>query len=543
VVHFLVEIDGSVNSDLQVKLRDITMESTIHLPDVAVVSFHDKGMGLVDSGLFEVGKSLKILSRENNKDKRIFDGEIVQVEPQFSYPNIYMTVRAFDRLHRLNRGKYTRDFQNMSDADIAKKIAGEMKLGSSKIESTSPIHPYVFQDNETNLEFLQKRAEGIGYTVFVRDKELHFEKPQKSDVDDEIELNWGQDGLMEFQPQLTTLDQHTEIEVRGWDDKKKKAIVARATKGESQPDISETDHTGKAQKAGGKAVQLLSTTIRNQSVADQLATAEANRNSGGFVQAEGTCGGNPGIVAGAKINIPNIGDKFKGTYVVTHATHRYNTSKSYTTDFSISAQHTNTLMAMLENGSGKSDSRAGFMIGIVTNCDDPEDRGRVKVKLPALSDDKESDWARVVSAGAGKGRGFEWIPDINDEVMVGFEQGDIHLPYILGGLWNGVDVPFKKKGDYLEGGHVVRRFIQTNNGKSEDSHLIIIDDSSSSPGITIQDSKGNVIHIDTKKNKIEIHATGDIEVKADKNLELKGQNVKITGDTEVSIKAPMINIG
>jgi phage protein D len=533
----LVEIDGSVNSDLQMKLRDITMETTIHLPDVAVVTFHDKGMSLVDSGLFEVGKSLKILNRENGKDKRIFDGEIIQVEPQFSYPNIYMTVRAFDRLHRLNRGKYTRDFQNMSDADIAKKIGTEMKLSVKTIQSTSPIHAYVFQDNETNLEFLQKRAEGIGYTVYVRDKELHFEKPQKSDVDDEIELNWGQDGLMEFQPQLTTLAQNTEIEVRGWDDKNRKVIVAKASKGESQPEISEMDHTGKAQKAGGKAVQLLSTTIRSQSVADKLAKAEADRNSGGFVQAEGTCGGNPSIVAGAKISIPNIGDKFKGTYVVTHATHRYNASKSYTTDFSVSAQHNNTLMAMLENVSSESASgvRAGFMIGIVTNCDDPEDRGRVKVKFPALSEDKESDWARVVGMGAGKGRGFEWMPDVNDEVLVGFEQGDIHQPYIMGGLWNGVDKPFKKKGDYLEGGHVVRRFIQTNNGKSEDSHLIIIDDSSSSPGITIQDSKGNVIHIDTKKKKISIRAKGDIEI--------EGDNVKITGKTEVSIKAPMINIG
>ncbi len=329
------------------------MESTIHLPDVAVVSFHDKGMKLVDSGLFEVGKSIKILARENKQDKRIFDGEIVQVEPHFSYPNIYMTVRAFDRLHRLSRGKYTRDFQNMSDADIAKKIASELNLKSSKIEATTPIHAYVFQDNETNLEFLQKRAQGLGYTVFVRDQELHFEKPQKSDVSDdqEIELKWGQDGLMEFRPTMTSLNQHTEIEVRGWDPETKKTIVARAKQGDSQPDTSYTDHAAEAQKAGRKAsVQVLSTTIRSQSVADSLAKAEANRNSGGFVQAEGTCGGNPSIVAGVKITIPNIGDKFKGTYVITHATHYYDASKSYTTQFSISAQHTNTLMAMLKGG-------------------------------------------------------------------------------------------------------------------------------------------------------------------------------------------------
>jgi phage protein D len=269
-----------------------------------------------------------------------------------------------------------------------------MKLNVKTIQPTSPIHAYVFQDNETNLEFLQKRAEGIGYTVYVRDKELHFEKPQKSDVDPDVEVKWGDGGLMEFQPQLTTLNQHTEFEVRGWDHLKKEAIVGKATKGEGQPDIAETNNTGYAGDAArGKAVRLLSTTIRSQSVADKLAKAEADRNSGGFVQAEGSCGGNPGIVAGAKINIPNIGDKFSGTYVVTHATHRYDGGKSYTTDFSVSAQHTNTLMAMLENTDNEGGARAGFMIGIVTNCDDPKDLGRVKVKFPALSDDKESDWA------------------------------------------------------------------------------------------------------------------------------------------------------
>jgi hypothetical protein len=116
----LVEIDGEVNQDLQNSLRDIIMESTIHLPDVAVVSFHDKGMKWVDHSLFKVGTSLRILNKSKD-NKRIFDGEIVQIEPRFSYPNPYMIVRAFDRLHRLNRGKYTRDYQNMSDAESVQK--------------------------------------------------------------------------------------------------------------------------------------------------------------------------------------------------------------------------------------------------------------------------------------------------------------------------------------------------------------------------------------------------------------------------------------
>ncbi len=189
------------------------------------------------------------------------------------------------------------------------------------------------------------------------------------------------------------------------------------------------------------------------------------------------------------------------------------------------------------------DKRDGFMIGIVTNCDDPKDSGRVKVKFPALSDDKESDWARVVSVGGGHTRGFQWIPDMNDEVLVGFEQGDIHHPYIIGGLWNGVDAPYKKKGDYLEGGHVVRRYIHSNKDKAATGNTITLDDSSSSPSITIEDANGNIIHIDTKSGNLEIRVKGNVQIKADKNVKVEGQNIEISGQTKVSIKAPMIDIG
>jgi phage protein D len=354
LVHFFVKVGGGQEDpDLQQKLVDVRIESTIHLPDMAVLTFRDKGktMDLVDGGKFEVGKSLKILARTGNNDIRIFDGEIIQVEPQFTYPNVLMVVRAFDRLHKLNRGKFTRDFQNMSDADVAKKIGSELGLNVSKIENTSPIHKYVFQENETNLQFLQKRASKIGYTVFVRDQELHFELPKESDIDKKIELNWGQDGLMEFQPVMTSLAQYTEIEVRGWDPDTKKALVARAKKGDSHPEIKPTDHPGQAQKASGDQKQILTTTLRSQKEVDLLAKAEADRRSGAFVQAEGICGGNPNIVAGVKITIPNIGDTFKGTYTVTHVAHVYRSNQSYTTEFSISAQHTNTLMAMLKGES------------------------------------------------------------------------------------------------------------------------------------------------------------------------------------------------
>ena len=80
------------------------------------------------------------------------------------------------------------------------------------------------------------------------------------------------------------------------------------------------------------------------------------------------------------------------------------------------------------------------MVALVTDVDDPQKLGRVKIKLPTLADDYESDWARVVQPGAGKTAVSVFLPEVGDEVLVAFEHGDIRRPYVLGGLWS---VPHK----------------------------------------------------------------------------------------------------
>src|ERR1700681_1734571 len=85
----------------------------------------------------------------------------------------------------------------------------------------------------------------------------------------------------------------------------------------------------------------------------------------------------------------------------------------------------------------------GVEIALVTNVKDPEKQGRVKVCFPRLPGKPESDWARVAQPAAGPGRGFYWLPEVNDEVLVAFERGQANLPYVIGALWNGKDQPMK----------------------------------------------------------------------------------------------------
>ena len=77
-----------------------------------------------------------------------------------------------------------------------------------------------------------------------------------------------------------------------------------------------------------------------------------------------------------------------------------------------------------------------MVIGQVTNINDPNNSGRVKVRFPGADQNEESGWARIVAVGGGTSRGNVFIPEVNDEVLVAFESGDLRQPVVLGGLYS-----------------------------------------------------------------------------------------------------------
>jgi len=170
----------------------------------------------------------------------------------------------------------------------------------------------------------------------------------------------------------------------------------------------------------------------------------------------------------------------------------------------------------------------GVTVGIVTNNQDPDGLGRVKVKFPWLSPDEESYWARVVTIMAGKDRGVYFLPEIDDEVLVAFELGNINYPYILGSLWNGKDQPPGKNDD----GKNNKRII-----KSRSGHQIILDDTEGKEKIIIEDKTGkNQIAIDSQANQM------DIKVEKDLTIETKGKIILKSSDDDLSIECNNLSI-
>jgi len=178
----------------------------------------------------------------------------------------------------------------------------------------------------------------------------------------------------------------------------------------------------------------------------------------------------------------------------------------------------------------------GVVIGIVTNNQDPDNLGRIKVKFPWLSNQDESPWARIASPMAGKNRGLYFLPEVEDEVLVAFEQGDLRFPYILGALWNGQDTPPLNNS----GGKNHVRIIQSRSG-----HTVRLNDEDGQETIEITDKSGkNQLKIDTASNTITLSSEQDLILRANKgNIKLEaGQGVEITSKGSMSLKGQTINL-
>ena len=197
----------------------------------------------------------------------------------------------------------------------------------------------------------------------------------------------------------------------------------------------------------------------------------------------------------------------------------------------------------------------GLVIGLVSDLNDEDNLGRVKVTYPHL-ENQESDWARLAAPMAGAGRGVFFRPEKGDEVLVGWEHGDPRRAVIIGSLWSQTDQPPNDDGQKIKNNW---RFIQSRSGhifKLDDTqgnekieiltkggHQIRLDDASGNARIEIIASGGQNVIIDSSGDKIQIVcSTGQVQIEA-QNVNVKASaqmNLEATGS--MSLKAASMNV-
>lgn len=260
----------------------------------------------------------------------IFKGEVVALEPRYvAGEDSKIVVRGYNKLHRLLRGRKSKTYLNMKDADIASAIAGEHGL-SAQCGSAGITHEHVYQHNQTDLEFLRSRAARLGFEVWVEDTKLYFDAPAL-DQDSGIELKLPdpdpsqQVVLKSFAPKLSSAKVVKEVTVRGWDPQKKEEIVGKATASSSS--LGGKTAVSGSSDFGDRVTYEVDHPIFSVDEAKSIAEARLAEHLMGYITGEGTCVGAPDIKAGIVVKITVNGDDandpFNGKYLVVGATHKY----------------------------------------------------------------------------------------------------------------------------------------------------------------------------------------------------------------------------
>lgn len=536
----VVKVDGSpLPTALYARLLLVHVEESVHLPDSFALHFDDPHFELFDEDRFRLGTRIEIAFRAEDDVVVVTSGEVtaISVEPGTSGRH-ELVLTGLDLTHRLARGPKTRTFLRMTESDIATRIAGEYGLDTD-IDAVSEPVEYTLQAGETDYAFLKRLAGRIGYDLWIAERTFFF-KQKAEGRSKPFTVTWGEN-LTRFSVRFASSEHCDEVVVTAWNPLDKTTVTGRSSSGDPGTDAPAADEmAGAARHAFGRITRSTGQfPASSPAEADALAESLILKASGGAVVLRGEATGNPWLGAGADVSVQRVGRRLAGKYRVTSVEHVYAPDRPYTTRFVCGGKEADGMADLL--GGGAARGWAGLAVGLVTNNDDPEHLGRVKVRFPTLSDSDESTWARLATIGAGPGRGLQWLPEVGDEVLVGFELDDKTRPIVLGGLWSRKDKP-PQPDDVVNGGQTQLRLLASR----KNHRVVLTDDPKSALDLTLGDTS-TALHLEkdesrlTGEQKLTISAS-TIELKATQKIVIDAQSVEITAKSDVKVTGKPIRL-
>lgn len=543
-----VKIDGSeLDPDAGDHLVGVEVETSVHLPGMVVLTFEDDpGTSALSGSSAKIGSKIEVSSsgRETSGDTKLITAEVTSIEGEFDHGGVRTIVRGYEKSHRLHLGRKSQTFQDSKDSDIASKVAQDAGLSVGTVDATTVTHKFVAQIDETDWDFLASRAREIGYEFGVADDKFFFRKPVQASTAPSsdspntgpppaLELEYGEN-LLALDVRVTASGQVPDVEVRSWDPTQKQAIKSTSSAATTEAKVQDTP-SGLAGKVGATTIIDTTRPLATQAEADAISKGLAADVASTFVECEGTAHGEPVLAAGVAVRITNVGDQFKGQYTLTRVKHAFGPD-GYLTFFEMSGRRDRSLLGLVSGGLNMRSSSTptlGVVSGQVTQNDDPDKTGKVKLKFPWLDDKFESDWVRVAQLGAGPDSGAVWLPEVDDEVLVAFEYGDARRPYVLSSLWNGKDKPLEGDG-LFDNGKVKRRGFISRKG-----HKLIFFDDPGKSGIGMISSDGKLkVSLNESNGEVKIHSSGKVSIitesGGDVSINSNGKlDVQTQGDTSI----------
>ncbi len=543
-------------------LMSAEVDSTMFVPSQFRLVF----MGLPDDVLLPGGLQLAtpvtVAVSSDGVPTPLLTGEVTAVEVEHSHGETMTVVRGLDRSHRLMRGTKTMAYPEMTASDVVTMLLGEAGVVPGEIIPTTNTYPWLSQANVSAWVFIQQLAALENYVAYADAMGLfNFGPMPKPEAGAPPALSYmtppmgtqlimGQN-LVRLRAVVSAAEQVPAVTVTGYDPSLTVPVVGPWP---TVPSSSQSmDPATLPPLVGGEfgATPFFDASVPfdNEGGAMSWAGSIAADIAGALAEVEGECVGNPALLAGESITIGMAGMPFDGYYICSAARHAFEPNNAgYTTWVTVGGYRDRSLFA-LSSGVGRESNRPtipGLVIGTVVNNLDPKNLGQVQVMFPWLAPSYISAWCRVMQIGASKlGGGFLWVPEIGDEVLIGFDRGSIDHPYVIGNLYNGVASPLPPPS--VEGAVGNRRIA------SRMAHTIQWNDGPEAMGISVMtapvENPPTSIVLDGQQVKITVNSLGEVEIVGALGVKVTatggpltfdGLTVSIGGETatDISIGGP-----
>ncbi len=449
--------------------------------------------------LFLPGKEIEIKAGYHSEDETIFKGIVIKHNLKIRSGNSLLLVECKDLAVKLTIGRKSKFFYESKDSDILEEIIGKYSL-ESDVESTNIQQKEMVQYNVSDWDFCVTRAQANGKVVLVDDGKITIQKPDFQQAETET-VAFGAT-LLEFDAEMDARNQFQKVTSYSWNFADQELMEIEA----NDPDVTTNGNVEASDLAS--TINLENLELKNggtlpDSELQEWADAKTLFNQLSKIRGRVKFQGIPGVKPGKTIKLDGVGDRFNGKAFVSAVRHQV-TEGNWTVDAQLGINpkwFSETVDINDLPAAGLLAAVNGLQIGIVTQLEnDPDGEDRIHVRLPIVEKDSEGIWARVSTLDAGDNRGSFFRPEIGDEVIVGFINGNPNNAIVLGMLNSSAKpAPITASDDNHEKGFVTRsemKFIFNDDKKS------VVLETPGGKKITVDEDAGIIQFEDENSNKV-----------------------------------------
>jgi len=508
-----------------------------------------------DSGEFDPGKIIEIQAGYNGVDKTIFKGVIIRQGVKIGKrKNAILKIEAKDEYAGLSISRKNRYFYESKDSEIIEDILAAHKKDFAKntsrdykltndVKATDLKHAEMVQYYCSDWDFIVSRAEQNGLLVMVNDGDFKVDAPNLSQ-EVSATLAYGST-IFEFESEIDATTQYGAVESTSWD--------LSTTEATDPADAEEPDLGDQGKLSGEDLSKVLGTEKFEQfhtgNIIDQelQAWSDAQMLKSRLSRLRGLvkCQGFDGVLPGGIVELKGVGEHYSGKVFVSGVRHLI-TDEIWEMDiqFGMRKNWFQREDVVEDLASGLLPGINGLHIGVVTQIEsDPDSEYRLLVRMPLMGEQTEDGvWARVALLDAGENRGTFFRPEIGDEVVLGFLNGDPRDAVVLGSLHSSSKPsPIEPSDDNDEKGIITRSEMKlTFDDKdkiiriqtADDKNMIRIDEKDQ--GIFIQDEHNNKIEMNS--DGITLSSASDLILSATGDIKMEATNIEGAANSEVKIE-------